>query len=155
MVPTDFTFRSSQTHRDARTFIEHHGTHEPLPADAFTPSGITVATRMAQLTKALTGGRAEHLNPDESGLTGPIVGLCPACGATDAGRDTAAAQARTHGATPAVLTEARPRHLRAEPQLHEAGPLALGAGAGRGCCPSILADRVLPRKTHPVTRRPV
>jgi predicted RNA methylase len=61
VVPANFTFRSSQTHRDARTFIEHHGTHEPLPADAFTPSGTTVATRIARLTKPLTATRTEHL----------------------------------------------------------------------------------------------
>jgi hypothetical protein len=61
VVPNGFTFRSSHTHRDARLFVEHHGTHEPLPADAFTPSGTTVATRVVRLTKPIHTGRPEHL----------------------------------------------------------------------------------------------
>jgi hypothetical protein len=179
VVPNGFTFRSSHTHREARQFIEHHGTHEPLPADAFTPSGTTVSTRVVRLTKPLPTGNAGSLlrvdagrepvrvrvpqltaaavadmpvqawrcaftngdrvlrfcgrclrcgwllwsfddgendprgilgpfsaglslHPDDYNLTGPTVGLCAACGATGAGRDGAAAQARIHWA-PAAL----------------------------------------------------
>jgi precorrin-6B methylase 2 len=182
VVPNGFTFRSSNTRREARQFIEHHGAHEPLPAGAFTPSGTTVSTRVARLTKPLPTGNADSvlrvdadrdpvrvrvrvpqltaaavadmpvqvwrcaftsgdrvlrfcgrclrcgwllwgfddgendprgilgpfsaglsLNPDDYGLTGPAIGLCPACGATGAGRDGAAAEARIHWAPPAAL----------------------------------------------------
>ena len=51
VVPSRFTFRSCDTDRDAREFIEHHGSHEPLPLHTFTPSGTTVATRVVRLVK--------------------------------------------------------------------------------------------------------
>jgi predicted RNA methylase len=61
VVPEGFAYRSSGIHTDARTFVEHHGTHQPLPAGAFAETGGQVATRVVRMTKPVDSSRPEYL----------------------------------------------------------------------------------------------
>ncbi|GIM98041.1 methyltransferase [Paractinoplanes toevensis] len=73
VVPEGFAFRSSGIQADARAFVEHHGTHRPLPAGAFAAAGVQVAARMARMTKPVGAAGPEYLlAPDLSREPVPV-----------------------------------------------------------------------------------
>ncbi|MEU4244284.1 methyltransferase [Actinoplanes sp. NPDC026619] len=61
VVPEGFAFRSNGIQADARAFVEHHGTHRPLAADAFASAGVQVAARVARMTKPVGTAGPEYL----------------------------------------------------------------------------------------------
>ncbi|WP_432983136.1 class I SAM-dependent methyltransferase [Dactylosporangium sp. CA-233914] len=61
VVPASLAYRGDTLHRDARLFIDHHGSHEPLPADAFAESGSDFACRVVRLTKPMRTDAPEYL----------------------------------------------------------------------------------------------
>jgi predicted RNA methylase len=61
VVPAGFAFRSSGIHADARAFVEHHGTHQSLPVDAFAETGAQVSARVVRMTKPVDGSLKEYL----------------------------------------------------------------------------------------------
>ncbi|WP_306211088.1 methyltransferase [Actinoplanes sp. RD1] len=72
---------------DTRAFVEHHGRHQPMPFEAYKPSGTTFATRLVTLTKPVTptGNDALFAPPrlavpqrvDEPQLTGQAAVTMP------------------------------------------------------------------------------
>jgi predicted RNA methylase len=66
VVPEGLAFRSSGTQADARAFVEHHGTHQPLPAAVFAEAGAEVAARVVRMTKPVAAGTEYLLAPDLS-----------------------------------------------------------------------------------------
>jgi SAM-dependent methyltransferase len=61
VVPNGLSYRSDAAHRDIRAFIEHHGSHEPLPDGTFLPSGTGFATRVVRLTRPIRSGGPDFL----------------------------------------------------------------------------------------------
>ncbi|MET7397355.1 hypothetical protein ABZS66_28105 [Dactylosporangium sp. NPDC005572] len=61
VVPDSVASRSDAQYQQARVFIEHHGSHTPLPACAFAESRSAVTCRIVRLAKPLWSGRPEYL----------------------------------------------------------------------------------------------
>ncbi|GHJ45867.1 hypothetical protein Cs7R123_32090 [Catellatospora sp. TT07R-123] len=61
VVPNSIAYRNDAKHRTIRDFIEHHGSHQPLPHDAFAISGTLVTTRLVRMTKPITSRDTDHL----------------------------------------------------------------------------------------------
>ena len=61
VVPDGFAYRTTTIRADARTFVEHHGSHLRLPGDAFAESGVTVAAQVVRMTKPISLTGPDHL----------------------------------------------------------------------------------------------
>lgn len=85
VVPASLLY--SARYGDVRAFVEHHGRHDPMPFEAYKPSGTTFTTRRVTLTKPLEPGRPEFLFPpprlavpvrvDEPRFTGEAAASMP------------------------------------------------------------------------------
>jgi predicted RNA methylase len=61
VVPNSLASRTDAAHRDIRAFIEHHGSHEPLPDGTFLPSGTGFGTRVVRLTRPINTTSPDYL----------------------------------------------------------------------------------------------
>lgn len=61
VVPNSMATRSDTAHRDIRAFVEHHGSHEPLPDGTFLPSGTAFGTRVVRLTRPINRTGPDYL----------------------------------------------------------------------------------------------
>ncbi|MDQ0366851.1 class I SAM-dependent methyltransferase [Catenuloplanes indicus] len=86
VVPASAATRADTVYADARAFITHHGTLEPLPPGAFAASGTMFGARVARLTKPIGTQHPDfHLSiPDtapvrvqEPQFTGPAAREMP------------------------------------------------------------------------------
>lgn len=87
VVPAGIADRSHTKYRDIRTFVEHHGTHEAMPFEAYKESGTTFATRVVRVTKPVRPGSpdflfgpprlAEPVRVDQPRLTGEAALAAP------------------------------------------------------------------------------
>jgi predicted RNA methylase len=63
VVPAGLADRGHRAYRDIRAFVEHHGTHEAMPSQAFKPSGTTFPTRIVRVTKPVRTDPPDFLLP--------------------------------------------------------------------------------------------
>jgi len=59
VVPAGLSYAAR--YADMRAFVAHHGRHDPMPFEAYKPSGTTFPTRLVTLTKPVDPSRPEFL----------------------------------------------------------------------------------------------